>query len=477
MGRSPGLRFFIVGLLTLLMVIPVVFVSEAIDDRADHSRRTVESVGRDWGGHQVISGPVLVVPVEARVRVRERQELTDPKTGEQLLDGKGNPRIVVREVEKTETRAPVYLYPERFEVMLDAPTEERYRGIFRVPVYRAQAEMVFDFPTDAVAAQLVDGETALWQRARIRLGVSSNRALRGTARLSAGTRDLPLEPLAGAQQQAQGIEARTGDPRDFGVYTATLALNGAHALSITPAGRESRITLRSDWPHPSFVGAFLPDAQQVTEAGFTAEWTIPHLARAVPQVSREDHETAARQGAAFGVRFYQPNDVYQKSYRAAHYGVMFIGLTFLTIFLLEGAADRPAHAVQYILVGLAQAVFFVLLLALAEQMGFGPAYLVAAGATVALITAFGAVALRLGRRTGLLFVLQVILYGVLYLILRSADYALLAGSVLAFAAIAATMFATRNADWHGHAPGRGGGLLNRWRTEPAASAAAPPAQG
>ncbi|UYV36202.1 cell envelope integrity protein CreD [Rhodobacteraceae bacterium D3-12] len=230
--------------------------------------------------------------------------------------------------------------------------------------------------------------------------------------------------------------------------------------------------MTSDWPHPSFIGAFLPDTREVSEAGFTASWTIPHLARAVAQIARQDHEADARRHTSFGVRLYQPNDFYQKSYRAAHYGVLFIGLTFLTIFLIEGQTKRPAHPVQYILVGLAQSAFFLLMLALAEQMGFALAYLISAAATVALIAGFGALALGLGRRTWLLAALQGVLYGVLYLILRSADYALLAGAVLTFGAIAGTMFATRNANWYGE-----GRTRRRWFTRPARAQAPATASG
>jgi inner membrane protein len=437
------------------MFIPALFVSEIINERADYNRRTGESVGQEWGGHQLLSGPVLIVPVEEIVTVREKHELTDPATGVQKLDGKGNPMFVFRDVQKTETRAPVYLYPNRFDATLDSQTEERYRGIFRVPVYRADVALEFDFPTDQLSAHLRGDEYALWDQARVRLHVSSNRALRGAATLQTGETTLNLEPLGASDDRMQGIEAATGDPRQRDSYRLSLAMNGAHSLMLTPSGRESRVTMQSDWPHPSFFGAFLPDSQEISEAGFKADWIIPHLARAVAQIARESHERDARNSTSFGVRLYQPNDFYQKSYRAAHYGVLFIGLTFLTIFLIEGQSKRPVHPVQYILVGLAQSTFFLLMLALSEQMGFATAYLIAASATVALIAGFGAMALHLGRRTWLLAVLQAVLYGVLFLILRSADYALLAGSVLTFAAIAGTMFATRNANWYGapRAPG------------------------
>jgi inner membrane protein len=260
---------------------------------------------------------------------------------------------------------------------------------------------------------------------------------------------LTLEPVAQENSHVGGVRAQTGDPRSIKTYQMALGFNGADALSFTPVGRETRVTVRSDWPHPEFQGAFLPNAREIREDGFEANWVIPHLARALPQISREDQDALARSQNSFGVTLYRPNDFYQKAYRAARYGVLFIGLTFLTIYLVEGQTKRPTHPVQYILVGLAQSAFFLLMLALSEQVGFAKAYLISSVATIGLVTAFAASALKLGRRTWVVGTMLSLLYGVLYLILRSADYALLAGSVLLFVAIAGTMFATRNENWYG----------------------------
>jgi inner membrane protein len=234
-----------------------------------------------------------------------------------------------------------------------------------------------------------------------------------------------------------------------------LGFNGAEQVLLAPVGRSSAITMVSDWPHPSFAGAFLPDGSEVSDQGFTARWTIPHLSRNLPQLSRDDSEYVA-QAEALGVRFFQPNDFYQKAYRAARYGILFIALTFLSVLLIENRQGAPAHPVQYILIGLAQSVFVLLMVAYAEQIGFGAAYALSAGATVLLLVMFGAWGLKLGRRTLVLGLALTVLYGVLYLILQSADYALLAGSTLAFGALAGTMYATRNEDWYGPPKAQGG---------------------
>jgi inner membrane protein len=306
--------------------------------------------------------------------------------------------------------------------------------------------MGLTYDLDRAPSLIRSNETILWSEATLRLTMSENRALRGDALLMAGETPIALEPRADG---TAGVTAALGDPRGHDGYSLTLGFNGAETLRATPMGRQSSVTLTSDWPHPSFTGAFLPTTREITEDGFTASWTIPHLARPMPQASRVDHDQAARAHSAFGVQYFQPNNFYQKAYRASRYGILFIALTFLTVLLIEGATKRPTHPVQYILIGLAQSTFILLMVSYAEQIGFGAAYLLSAGATTALLTLFGAVGLKLGLRTLILAVMLGVTYAVLYLILQSADYALLAGSTLAFFALALTMYMTRNEDWYG----------------------------
>lgn len=436
MSRSAGFRFFLLGVLILLMFIPLFFVGSIIDDRANYSREAARSVGQDWGGPQVINGPQIVVPIEGPVTRLQQFTVTDPETGEQ--------RIENREVTEIERKSSLTLSPDTFDVVIDTVARERRRGIFRVPVFTATSTLRFDLDVPEIGAFLEAGEVALWDKAYLVLGLTDNRALRGEAELRIDGTAYALSP----RSNEPGILASLGDPRGFEKYELTLGFNGAESLEVVPIGRDSTVTITSDWPHPSFAGAFLPDGSEIGEDGFTATWTIPHLARSLPQITRGNYENSALT-TRFGVQFYQPNDFYQKAYRAARHGILFIALTFLTVFLIENRAERTVHPVQYILIGLAQSVFVLLMVSYAEQIRFGAAYAVSAGATIALLVLFGATGLGLGRRTWTLGALLIVLYAVLYLVLRSADYALLAGSTLAFGALVATVIATRNEDWYG----------------------------
>lgn len=446
MLKSSGFRFLIVGVLALFMLIPLGLVGEIIYSRTNYSQSTIQSLSHEWGGEQLFSGPQLVIPVQQDVTYDRKRELRDPVSKHPLRDDKNNILYEYFQETVTENRDPVYIYPDRFDLNVSTKTQSRHRGIFNVPVYTAEVQALFDMPAEQAKTALVDNEVLLWDQAELRFFLSANRALRGDAELKVDAKKIALEPLS---SDKNGISGLVGDPRNITQYKLQVGVNGAQSLRAAAVGRTSTVNFSSDWPHPSFFGDFLPDGSEISDAGFTANWQVPHLARNLPQVGRRDVDGAARQYASMGVRFITPNDFYQKAHRSAEYGILFIALTFLTILLLDRTSERPTHPVQYLMVGLAQSVFVLLMLAYAEQIGFGLAYLIASAATIGVLVMFGATALKLGRRAGVLGLMLVILYGVLYLILQSADYALLAGATLAFAALAGTMYLTRNEDWHG----------------------------
>ncbi|MFS4436662.1 cell envelope integrity protein CreD [Paracoccaceae bacterium GXU_MW_L88] len=459
MLKTLGGKFIIVGLLALLMVIPLFLAGSVVGQRESINRDVVRELGEEWGGPQTFSGPVLVIPVEGTVL---RQVQTEPEDGSEA--GEETPQII-REV---GARDPIYVLPETLEINATSQSELRSRGIFEVPVYTAALDAAFTFDLSDVPQALREGDQVQWDRAYIRMTVGAAKALRGEAVLTRNGETLRIEPSGSNVRTAGSSDpggryggggytpgaaggqflARLGDPRQGGEFTLSLGLNGAERLFVTPAGRTTRVTMAGDWPDPSFTGEFLPDDYEVSDDGFTATWTIPHLARNLAQVSRSDQDIAARGATAFGVEYLQINDFYRKAYRATTYSVLFIALTFLTILLLERGAPKQVHPVQYILVGLAQAVFVLLMVAYAEQIGFRSAYLLASIATIGLLTAYGAIGMKMGTSAMVLGAALTTLYAVLYLILVSTDYALLAGASLAFLALAATMWFTRDEEWY-----------------------------
>ncbi len=467
--RSIGVRFIVVGLLALLMYIPMILIAGLTQERKSESARVIREVGQEWGGRQAILGPVLYVPVERHSTRFVTQDVVDPDTGLFQRDENGaviRQRVEVPHVERVED---LYFLPETLNIQADSQNETRYRGIYEVPVYTAELDLAFTFNFDTAEALLGEGEKILWDLSHLDIRTQTNRSIRGHAELQADGQGFGLDPL---NDRISGIRALVGDPRELEDWSFDLELNGAELLSFNALGRQTEATIRSDWPHPSFSGNFLPTDREVGPDGFVASWSIPHLARNVAQQGRGDIFKTLRSETVysalggqswyetgFGVAYFTPNSFYKKAFSASQYSLLFIALTFLTIMLMTSGREQGVHPVQYLLIGLAKGIFVLLMLAYAEHLGFTAAFGIAAGATIGLLTFYGWTGLKLGSRTWVLLALLVLIYTIQFLILQSQDFALLAGGTLAFFALAAAMFFTRNEQWF-QPPGEGAG--RRW---------------
>lgn len=453
MIQRAGTRFLIVALLTVLMALPLFMVAAVISDRLSTARDARHGVEQEWAGEQMLAGPRIVIPVKATVTTTETVSDANSTASTARPGTPAPPATSERRVTRVVDAAPLVLLPDSLDLTADAASEIRKRGVFEVPVYTAEIGFQARFAIPDLAGVVADNEAVQWADARIQLDITHNKGLRGETQMTRNGAPLLLEPVPG-DHGAEGIEARLGDPRGAEALAleGRLSLRGSSVLRVAPVGRISRIAMQGNWPDPGFAGV-LPDASEVAAAGFRAEWAIPHLARTLPQVSRGDiQDGLGMRGISNdfpAVRFLRQNDFYQQAFRATRYAILMIALTFLTVFLVESREGRPAHPVQYILIGLAQSLFVLLMVAYAEHFGFGPAFLGASAATIALLVLFGATALRMGRRTWVMAALLIALYAVLWLILQSVDYALLAGATLAFVALAATMIMTRNENWYG----------------------------
>jgi inner membrane protein len=437
--RSPGFKFFLVGLLVLLLMIPLAFIWFLVSERETRANAVRMEVAQLWGGEQHIKGPFLVVPYMVKTVITQGD----------------------KQIEQLSERRAVFL-PESLNVAGDATTEVRRRAIYDVTVYSGKLTLEGRFASPDISLADTDIASVRWRDAVLAIGISDVSGLKEGVMLSVdGIRQNPFEPSTGIPTNAiEGIHARIGGgaedrpPAPF-TFRLTLAFNGSSALDFAPVGRETTVKLTSNWPHPSFAGAFLPEARDIGPSGFTASWRVPHLARSVPQVwsiagGTMSAYTLDRFGAyQFGVQFYVPVDYYALVDRAAKYGLMFLAVAFMAVFVLELTSGSHVHAVQYVLVGLAMTLFYALLLSLAEHVGFPLAYLVAAAATGGMLSLYVGYALSSAAKGLIMLCVFLILYGLLYLILRLEDYALLAGAVAGFAMLTVTMFATLRVNWSG----------------------------
>jgi inner membrane protein len=436
-------KAFVIGFLLVVLLMPIAQVEKLVGERVGMRDTAAARVAESWGGAQTTAAVLLAIPVE-----------TTRKLIEQTAAG--------RETERTEVaRNTLYVLPDTLNVVADAQPGYRAVGLYRTPVYLAHVRIAGEFVNrdfgflanlPQVAGQVREVK---WDEARLLVLNSQSRALRAVDGLKVAGASAPV--AADGYAGSAGISVRVPGAALRGTgsvpFEMKLTLAGSSRLTFLPLARKADITLKSTWPHPKFEGAPAPLDPVVSEAGFSARWSVLEINRSFgqtwydTQVSQgEPVETAfARSGV--GVTFYEPVDVYQRNYRAVHYAVLLIVITFLTFFLWEHVSGLAIHGMQYLMVGLALALFYLLLLALSEHLSFDLAYGLAAGALVTLITVYmsgvlRSVRLALGAGAGL-----ATLYAMLYWILRSEDYSLLMGALLLLGVLTILMLATRRVDW------------------------------
>ena len=220
-------------------------------------------------------------------------------------------------------------------------------------------------------------------------------------------------------------------------------------MSFVPVGRQTTVELASSWPSPSYGGAYIPTVHRHDEEGFSARWEINALGRSFPMHWRaaESVETGFA-GAAFGLEFYDPVDIYARNERAVKYGILFILVPFLVFALAELTAKVRVHPLQYLIAVSANLIFFLLLLSLSEHLKFGLAFAVAAAGVAAELFLFAWTALRSAKLGRSMLIASLGLYGFLFTALQSEDYALLIGSVGLFAIMGLVIFITRRINWY-----------------------------
>jgi inner membrane protein len=266
-----------------------------------------------------------------------------------------------------------------------------------------------------------------------------------------GGKTLPVAPMLVDGLKGVGVELGTLDELAESLdFSFDLSVSGTEQLQFLPFAAATHVALDSSWANPSFNGAFGTDtAATVTPQGFAADWRVLQLNRDYPQQWQDGAVGAPQiEASGFGVAFYQPVDAYQRNYRASHYAFLFIALTFMVMFLLENTTGFALHPVQYAMTGAALAIFFLVLLALSEHLGFGGAYGLAAGALCVLLAVYYS-GIAGSLRTGIVIgAIAAVCYGLLYLLILSEENALMFGSLSLFAALAAIMVATRRIDWY-----------------------------
>jgi inner membrane protein len=448
-GRSPGRKLLFAILVGVLLSIPLFTVWLLIYDRQSQSETARASITEGWGGPQTFAGPMLVIPFQ------DTTTETVTEAGREVAKS----RTVWREL---------FVAPTTVTLDSTVNPQRRQRSIYDAVVYDTvvKGEASFALPVD-LPRYGVTLDRLVFDRAEIRFGLSDARGVAANNKVSVNGTPVVLQPgngLAVTNRSGffawfDGAALRQGPVK----ANFSFGFRGNANITMAPKAGETIWTVRSSWPSPSFTGGFLPSQRTVSDKGFTATYRISNLALGVSLVSTED---AARtsDGQNFissrivvtpagdfqaRVDLVQPVDLYDQVSRAAKYGFLFIGFTFLAFLMFDVIGGVAVSTVEYLLVGAALVLFFVLLLAFAEVIGFTAAYLVASGAIIGLITAYSAAVLRSWRRAAYVGGLLTALYAVLYVLLSLEAYTLLIGALMLFVALAFVMYVTRRLDWSG----------------------------
>lgn len=435
MQKKLIVKLLAMGLLMLLLMVPLFMISKVISERQSLRERVIEDISQSRAGAQTLTGPILVLPYKERILVR------DEKT---------------KRVSETWDEHTLVFPPAQLKVSGRTDTERLARGIYAVPVYTAaiNVEGQFTLPERLTLPKDVDLKDVQWEDAYVSVGVSDSRGIKSSPVLAWGGSHFAFNPGSRLKSLSNGLNANVGImPIGGGVFKFNfpLQLAGMQTFNIIPLGRDTQLSLRSAWPDPSFIGQYLPDRRTVNSKGFVADWHTSWFAtnaaeKLTPCLTEGQCE--ALNGLAFGVRMMEAVDVYQQTERSSKYDFLFVFLTFGAFFLFEIIRRLAIHPVQYGLVGVALALFFLLLVSLSEKVGFKWAYLIAASACVTLIAYYISHILG-GIKRGLGFgAFLSLMYGMLYVLIQSEDYALLLGSALLFGLLTLAMIATRKINWY-----------------------------
>jgi len=436
-ASSMGLKLIVVCVLAFLMIIPALLVLALLQDRKSREADVIKEISQYAGGPQTFLGPVLAIPYT----VPAESSAQPPRRGTYLVS------------------------PAEGSSTVKTTTEERHRSLFKVPVFQADLKLDSKFDLTDVGNAAPPGAELDWKRAEVLVGVSDARGALADATLTIDGRTftlVPAEETLNLSTHAEGdpqlrltfLAAHVPDivaPGAQFAASSALRFSGAQRLAILSYAKTTHVVEDGDWPNPGFDGGFLPVKRTITPTGFSAEWSVPFIARGVRAEGPAD-STTGLDGTALGVSFVEVADPYQSVSRSLKYAPLFLGLVFLLYFVLEATTGKRVHPAQYILVGFAQVIFYLLLLSFAERIGFDFGFLVAGVSCVSLLAANAGwifdsrlQALRALAAFGSLYLL-------IYLLLRLEDNALLLGAIASFAAIGTAMYLTRKIDWYHSLP-------------------------
>jgi inner membrane protein len=432
--NSVTLKLISIGILILILLIPTNMLSSLIYERQSLRDVAINEVSSKWGNAQTIGGPVLTIPYTFYTK-----------------DDKGT-------IERTTRYA--HFLPDELKMDGKIIPEKRYRGIYVVVLYNSKVHISGKFSYPELKSFDIPISDYQFDKAFISVGITDMKGINDNINFNLNDSIYTLGPGLPSSDifnSGAGFEFELGNKAAY-TFDFDLNLNGSSSLSFLPFGKETNVSIESAWESPSFDGSFLPDSRSITEKGFKASWKVLQLNRNYPQqglgsfISSQpmyELETNASDNySAFGVKLLLPVDEYLKTTRSVKYCIMFIVLTFLSFFFIEILNKKRIHPIQYLLVGFAICLFYILLLSISEHLSFNIAYLIGSISILSIITFYAKFVFDNSKLTMIFSSLLALLYGFFYSLLQLEDYSLLLGSIGLFLILSTIMYLTRKIDWY-----------------------------
>jgi len=441
-GGSVLIKLGLIGFLTIILLIPSSLIQDLIAERQNRQEEVISEISDKWSGSQLVQGPVLVLPYKTTILAE------DPNTNKK---------------DSQEIMTNIYILPETLNISSKANPEVLHRGIFDAVVYNSKIRVDGKFSALELIKSNIDPKMIQWDKAKVAIGLSDLKGLKNNPIIRLGNENYEVEPdLTSLKLFSNNliILPNLSSEKNTAIsFNFDLNLRGSEKLSFLHLGKNTTVKIEGEWNNPSFTGRYLPDERSVSGKSFSATWKMPYYNRPYPQQWIEENTSLNKPDtivkgknkpesqATFGVDFLLPVDQYQKTTRAAKYATMVILLSFLSLFFTELLNKRNVHFLQYVLIGVAMIIYYTLLLALSEQMGFNIAYILASAATISLIGTFIWSLLK-NYKAALLFAgILSMFYGFIFVILQLQDMALLVGSVGLFVIIATLMYLSQKISW------------------------------
>ena len=431
-------RMLMVGLLTLVLLVPLSFISSLIQERWHRQQGVVNEINGKWGNDVMVYGPILKLPYKTYTETTKFNEKT---------------KAYIKETETHINYA--YIFPESLKNTSDVDSKTLKRGNFESAVFTTKMNFSGSFNHPNLSQKDIDDKDIVWDKVTILVKTSNLKGIKNEMLLKLDDNDYVFETNFNGSNgnyldelESNYIDATAFSEKQSIAFNFNMTFNGSSHLQLIPIGKTTNMKMTSNWADPSFMGNFLPDdeTKEITPEGFKADWKVLHINR--PFSQQYLNKIPNLNEYAFGTKFVVPVDEYQKSERSAKYGFLVIALTFLIFFLIQTLSKINIHPFQYLMIGLALIMFYTLLVSISEHSDFLKAYLIAGASVVILITLYSKSILKTFKFPLFIGTSLTALYAFIFVIIQLENYALLVGSIGLFTILAIVMYVSRKIDWH-----------------------------